>query len=136
MGFYEDYVARTPGSGKEAQRAQALIPGGVGSAIQFWQPYPIYVQDSKGAYVWDMDDNRYIDYCMCYAAMVAGHADPIIAEAIREQTERGTLYGMPAPVATDLAGEIHRRYPLIEMLRFTQSGVEATMYAVRDSGLR
>ena len=131
MGYYEEYVARTPTSAKEAQRAQAIIPGGVGSAIQFWPPYPIYVKDSQGAYVWDMDGNKYIDYCMCYAAMVAGHADPIIAAAIVEQAKHGTLYGMPSPAATDLAEEIKRRYPVIEMLRFTQSGVEATMYAVR-----
>ncbi len=131
MGFYEDYISRTPASAKEAKRAQAVIPGGVGSAIQFWSPYPIYVKDSKGAYVWDMDGNRYIDYCMCYAAMVAGHADPIIAEAISEQARHGTLYGMPGPLAAELAEEIRRRYPVIDMLRFTQSGVEATMYAVR-----
>jgi len=78
-----------------------------------------------------MDGNKYIDYCMCYAAMVAGHADPVIAAAITEQTKHGTLYGLPAPAATDLAEEIRRRYPMVEMLRFTQSGVEATMYAVR-----
>jgi glutamate-1-semialdehyde 2,1-aminomutase len=129
MGFYDDYVAKT--SGKEAARSQAIIPGGVGSAIQFWPPYPIFVNDSKGPYVWDMDGNRYIDYCMCYAAMVAGHADPVIAEAIAEQAKRGILYGLPGTSATDLAEEIQRRYPVIEMLRFTQSGVEATMYAVR-----
>lgn len=131
MSFFNDYVARTPTSGVEAKRAQAIIPGGVGSAIQFWPPYPIYVKDSQGAYVWDLDGNRYIDYCMCYAAMVAGHANPIIAEAIIEQAQKGTLYGMPATAATDLAEDIQKRYPVIEMLRFTQSGVEATMYAVR-----
>ena len=84
MSFFDDYVARTPTSAKEAKWAQAIIPGGVGSAIQFWQPYPLYVRDSKGPYVWDMDGNKYIDYCMCYAAMVAGHADPVIAAAIAE----------------------------------------------------
>jgi glutamate-1-semialdehyde 2,1-aminomutase len=68
---------------------------------------------------------------MCYAAMVAGHADPVIAQAIKEQADKGILYGLPGIGATDLAEEIHRRYPVIEMLRFTQSGVEATMYAVR-----
>jgi glutamate-1-semialdehyde 2,1-aminomutase len=131
MSFVDDYVARTPTSGKEATRAQAIIPGGVGSAIQFWSPYPIYVKDSQGPYVWDLDGNKYIDYCMCYAAMVAGHADPVIAEAIAEQISQGTLYGMPSPTATDLAEEIQKRYPLMDMIRFTQSGVEATMYAVR-----
>lgn len=131
MSFYDDYVTRIPKSGKEAKRAQAIIPGGVGSAIQYWPPYPIFVKDSRGAYIWDLDGNKYIDYCMCYAAMVAGHADPVISEAIREQTKKGILFGLPGTSATDLAEEIHRRYPIIEMLRFTQSGVEATMYAVR-----
>jgi len=79
----------------------------------------------------DLDGNKYIDYCMCYAAMVAGHADPTIAQAIKDQADRRILYGLPGTKATDLAEEIHRRYPVIEMLRFTQSGVEATMYAVR-----
>ncbi|NOY09637.1 MAG: aminotransferase class III-fold pyridoxal phosphate-dependent enzyme [Spirochaetes bacterium] len=131
MGFYEDYIKRTPGSQKAAERAQAIIPGGVGSAIQFWAPYPIYIKDSKGSRIWDMDGNEYIDYCMCYAAMVAGHANPVIAESIARQAKKGTLYGLPSSSATELAEEIHRRYPAIDMLRFTQSGVEATMYAVR-----
>jgi glutamate-1-semialdehyde 2,1-aminomutase len=131
MSFYDNYITKTPTSGKEAARAQAIIPGGVGSAIQFWPPYPVFVKDSKGPYVWDLDGNRYIDYCMCYAAMVAGHADPVIAEAIAEQVKKGILFGLPGTSATDLAEEIQRRYPVIDMLRFTQSGVEATMYAVR-----
>jgi len=129
--FMDEYVKRTPTSGVEARRAQAIIPGGVGSAIQFWPPYPIFVKDSQGAYVWDLDGNKYIDYSMCYAAMIAGHADPVISEAINEQTKKGILYGLPATTATDLAEEIQRRYPVMEMLRYTQSGVEATMYAVR-----
>jgi glutamate-1-semialdehyde 2,1-aminomutase len=131
MSFQEEYVSRTPKTGEEAARAQKIIPGGVGSAIQFWAPYPIFVKDSEGAYLWDLDGNKYIDYCMCYAAMVAGHANPTIAEAIADQAKKGTLYGMPGPKAVDLAEEIQRRYPMIEMLRFTQSGVEATSNAVR-----
>jgi glutamate-1-semialdehyde 2,1-aminomutase len=131
MSFYDEYVARTPNSGKEAKRAQKIIPGGVGSAIQYWAPYPIFINNSNGAYVWDLDGNKYIDYCMCYAAMIAGHANPIIAKAIGEQAKKGTLYGLCTTYATDLAEEIHHRYPVAEMLRFTQSGGEATMYAVR-----
>jgi len=131
VSFYDDYTARTPKCGAAAKRAQAIIPGGVGSAIQFWAPYPIYIKDSRGSRVWDLDGNEYIDYCMCYAAMVSGHANPIIARSIAEQAKKGCLYGLPGESATLLAEEIHRRYPVIEMLRFTQSGVEATMYAVR-----
>jgi len=111
--FMDEYVKRTPTSGVEAKRAQAIIPGGVGSAIQFWPPYPIFVKDSQGAYVWDLDGNKYIDYSMCYAAMIAGHADPVISEAINEQTKKGILYGLSGTSATDLAEEIQRRYPVM-----------------------
>ncbi|MCF8068998.1 MAG: aspartate aminotransferase family protein [Desulfobacterales bacterium] len=129
--FLEEYTKRTPTSGKEAARAQAIIPGGVGSAIQFWPPYPLFVDNSEGAYVWDLDGNKYIDYSMCYAAMISGHANPIVTKAIQEQAEKGVLFGLSGTVATDLAEEIQRRYPSMEMMRFTQSGVEATMNAVR-----
>ena len=107
-----------------------MIPGGVGSAIQFKPPYPLYIGDSKGSRVWDLDGNEYIDYSLCYAAMVAGHANPIIVQAIKEQAEHGTLFGMPTTLAGDLAEEIIRRYAgVIDMVRFTQSGVEATQTA-------
>jgi len=131
MSFYEEYIAKTPKCGTAAKRAQAIIPGGVGSAIQFWGPYPIYVKDSAGSKVWDLDGNEYIDYCMCYAAMVSGHGNEVIADAIAKQAHKGCLYGLPGESATYLAEEIQRRYPVMDMIRFTQSGVEATMYAVR-----
>ena len=128
----EEYERRTP-KGKGAwERTAKLIPGGVGSAIQFKPPYPLYLADSKGSRVWDLDGNEYIDYSLCYAAMVAGHANPIIVEAITRQAEHGTLYGLPTTLAGDLAEEVIRRYPgVIEMIRFTQSGVEATQTAIR-----
>ncbi len=127
----ERYVERTPGSVAAYERARRLIPGGVGSAIQYYAPHPLYIADSKGSRVWDVDGNEYIDYLLCYAAMVAGHANPQIVEAIRSQAEHGTLFGMPTTLAADLAEEIMRRYPPIEMIRFTQSGVEATQTAIR-----
>jgi glutamate-1-semialdehyde 2,1-aminomutase len=127
----EQYVRRTPKCAVEFERASKLIPGGVGSAIQFTAPHPLYIGDSKGSRVWDLDGNEYIDFLLCYAAMVAGHANPVIAEAIKTQADHGTLYGMPTALAADLAEEIQRRYPVIDMIRFTQSGVEATQTAIR-----
>ena len=127
----DEYVQRTPKCAVEFERASKLIPGGVGSAIQFTAPHPLYIGDSKGSRVWDLDGNEYIDYLLCYAAMVAGHANPVIAEAIKAQADHGTLYGMPTSLAADLAEEIQRRYPVIDMIRFTQSGVEATQTAIR-----
>jgi len=127
----EEYERRTPKGAAAFDRASKLIPGGVGSAIQYTAPYPLYLADSKGSRVWDLDGNEYIDYLLCYAAMVAGHANPFIVEAIKAQAEHGTLFGMPTTLAADLAEEIIRRYPPIEMIRFTQSGVEATQTAIR-----
>jgi glutamate-1-semialdehyde 2,1-aminomutase len=127
----EEYTRRTPKCAAEFERASRLIPGGVGSAIQYKEPHPLYIGDSKGSHVWDLDGNEYIDYLLCYAAMVAGHANPVIADAIRAQASKGTLYGMPTTLAADLAEEIMRRYPPIDMIRFTQSGVEATQTAIR-----
>ncbi len=132
MSYVDEYTKRTPKCAAEYERARKLIPGGVGSAIQFKAPYPLYLADSRGSRVWDLDGNEYIDYSLCYAAMVAGHANPIIAEAIRKQADHGTLYGMPTTLASDLAEEVMRRYPkVIDMIRFTQSGVEATQTAIR-----
>lgn len=127
----EQYRRRTPKSAAAYERARRQIPGGVGSAIQFTAPYPLYIGDSRGSRLWDLDGNEYIDYLLCYAAMVAGHANPYIVEAIKAQAEHGTLFGMPTTLAADLADEIVRRYPSIEMIRFTQSGVEATQTAIR-----
>jgi glutamate-1-semialdehyde 2,1-aminomutase len=133
MTYGVDEYERRTSKGKAAWEAAAkVIPGGVASAIQFKPPYPLYIGDSKGSRVWDLDGNEYIDYSLCYAAMVAGHANPIIVDAIKRQAEHGTLYGMPTTLAGDLAEEIMRRYTgVIEMVRFTQSGVEATQTAIR-----
>ena len=128
----EEYERRTPKGRAAYERAAKVIPGGVGSAIQFKPPYPLYLGDSKGSRVWDLDGNGYIDYSLCYAAMVAGHANPHIVEAIKKQADHGTLYGLPTTLAGDLAEEIIRRYAgVIDMIRFTQSGVEATQTAIR-----
>ncbi|MFL5736529.1 MAG: aspartate aminotransferase family protein [Actinomycetota bacterium] len=128
----EEFQRRTPASRTAWERAAKLIPGGVGSAIQFKPPYPLMIGDSKGSKVWDVDGNEYIDYSLCYAAMVAGHANPHIVEAIKRQSEHGTLFGLPTTLAADLAEEIVRRYQgVIDMIRFTQSGVEATQTVIR-----
>ena len=128
----EEFQRRTPGSRTAWERAAKLIPGGVGSAIQFKPPYPLMIGDSKGSKVWDVDGNEYVDYSLCYAAMVAGHANPHIVEAIKRQSEHGTLFGLPTTLAADLAEEIVRRYAgVIDMIRFTQSGVEATQTVIR-----
>jgi len=129
--FLEVYANRIPKSIEKFEKAKKLIPGGVGSALRYFPPAPFFVKTAKGAYVWDIDGNKYLDLSMCYAAMIAGHSNDIINEAIKSQVDEGTLYGLPSPIGIELIEEIQRRYPVMEMVRFTQSGVESTMAAVR-----
>ena len=121
--FYEKYAKSIPKSIEMLRRAQDVTLGGVGSSLRYWAPSPFFVDKAKGAYIWDLDGNKYIDYSMCYAAMIAGHANPIIGKAVKKQTDKGTLYGCPTEIVIELAEEIRRRYPVLEMIRFTQSGV-------------
>ena len=105
VDFAAEYAKMIPNSIKEAERARKLTPGGVSSSIGYWAPSPMYIDRSEGAYLWDVDGNRFIDFSMCYAAMIAGHANPIIAEAVGAQANRpitALLYGLPrTPNATE-----------------------------------
>jgi glutamate-1-semialdehyde 2,1-aminomutase len=125
------YIKNTPASKAFFEKLSQIIPGGVNTAIQFFKPYPLYMARGKGGKLWDLDGREYVDHCLAYGAMTAGHANPIIVEAIKEQAERGTLLGFQGEGADELAREIMRRYPYVEMLRFANTGMEATFYAVR-----
>jgi len=127
----DEYLKRTRKSKEIFKEISGLIPGGVNSTIRFFEPYPIYAVKGYGSRLWDVDGNEYIDYCLAYGAMTAGHGKPKIVEALKKQLEDGTLLSVPSPRAGDLAKEITRRIPSIEMLRFTNSGTEATMHAIR-----
>ncbi len=127
-----EYLSLTRNSRKAFEEASKVFPGGVNSAIQFYEPYPIYVTKGEGSKVWDLDGNVYRDFCMAYGAAVAGHRNPAIVEAIKSIAENvGTLLGFPTASAIGLAKEIVKRFPGVEMVRFTNSGTEATMYALR-----
>jgi glutamate-1-semialdehyde 2,1-aminomutase len=127
-----EYVKKTRASSKMFEEASKVFPRGVNSAIQFFSPYPVYVTEGSGSRLRDVDGNEYIDFCMTYGAMTAGHRNPAIAEAIIEQVRNGgTILGAPTPNALSLAKEIMRRIPAVEMLRFCNSGGEATMHAIR-----
>jgi glutamate-1-semialdehyde 2,1-aminomutase len=127
----EEYAKKTPLSKAAYDRLSSIFPGGVNSAIQFFNPYPIYVAKGLGGKLWDVDGREYVDHCLSYGAMTAGHANPVITQAIRDQLERGTLLGLPGQGVEELAREIMRRYPFVEMLRITNTGAEATFNSVR-----
>jgi len=113
------------------ERAKRVIPGGVNSPVRAFDPYPFFVERAKGSKLYDVDGQAYIDYCMAYGALILGHAHEIVLSAVRAQLDRGTLYGAPTEVEVELAELIQRLYPSMEMLRFVNSGTEATMHALR-----
>lgn len=127
----EIYIKNTPKSGEYFEKISKIIPGGVNTAIQFFRPYPLYMARGFGGKLWDLDGREYVDHCLGYGAMTAGHANPVIIEAISEQVKKGTLLGFQAEGAYELAQELMRRYPYVEMLRFSNTGLEATFYATR-----
>jgi glutamate-1-semialdehyde 2,1-aminomutase len=118
-------------SAKIFQQASQLMPGGVSSPVRAISPYPFYTARSEGAYLWDLDGNRLIDYCLAYGPMILGHKHPAIIHAVADQLQKGWLYGTPSELEVNLAKRIMNLYPSIEMLRFVSTGTEATMAALR-----
>ena len=91
---------QTPKSGALWQESQDIVPGGLLSLARKFRPYPFYTERGQGPYIWDVDGNRYIDCCMAYGVLLLGHAHPVAVEAIRDQAERGAVYGTPHPLET------------------------------------
>ncbi|MFB6134989.1 MAG: glutamate-1-semialdehyde 2,1-aminomutase [Halanaeroarchaeum sp.] len=113
-------------------RALDVLAGGVNSSVRATNPYPFFVSRGDGAHVIDADGNRYIDYVMGYGPVLLGHTLPEPVEAaIQSRLSGGTMYGAPTEVEVELAEFIVRHVPSVEMLRFVNSGTEATVSAVR-----
>ncbi len=114
--------------------AQTLIPGGVNSPVRAFKSVggtPRFIARGDGAYVWDADDNRYIDYVLSWGPLILGHAHPQVIEALKAAVDRGTSYGAPTAIENELAALVIDTVPSIDMIRFVNSGTEATMSALR-----
>ncbi|MGE3539021.1 MAG: aspartate aminotransferase family protein [Candidatus Tectimicrobiota bacterium] len=127
----QEYATTYPESLRLHQEAQALLPGGVTHMARTFDPFPLYVERCEGAYKWDVDGHRYIDYWMGHGAMLLGHAHPAIVEAVREQVGRGTHAGGGTRLEMDWARLIMDLVPCAESVKFTSSGTEATLLAIR-----
>jgi len=115
-------------------RAEKLFPGGVNSPVRAFQAVggdPPFIARAEGAYLWDADGNRYIDYFGSWGPMILGHAFPPVVEAIQQAASRSASFGASTAVEGDLAELVLACYPAIEKLRFVSSGTEATMSAIR-----
>ena len=116
------------------QKAQSVIPGGVNSPVRAFQAVggtPIFVDHAKGAYLYDEDGNRLIDYISSWGPMITGHAFGPVIEAVKERADRGTSYGMPTELETQIAELAISMLPNIDQIRMVNSGTEACMSAVR-----
>lgn len=113
------------------ERAKKLFPGGVNSPVRAFEPHPFFATSAKGSKMVDVDGKTYVDYCMAYGALLLGHAFPEIMDAVKGQLPKGTLYGVPTELEVEFAEEISKISPCMEMMRFVNSGTEATMHALR-----
>ncbi len=116
-----------------ALHAEALrhFPNGVTHDVRYATPFPIYVEHAAGSHKWDVDGHQIIDYVMGHGALLLGHAHPEVTRAVAEQLQRGTHYGACQEMEMRWAGWIQRLVPSAQVVRFTSSGTEATMMAVR-----
>ncbi|MCS6842261.1 MAG: aminotransferase class III-fold pyridoxal phosphate-dependent enzyme [Roseiflexus sp.] len=131
MTIIETYIQRHPRSQALFCQAQTLFPSGVTHDGRYVAPFPLYVERCEGAYKWDADGNRVIDYWMGHGALLLGHGHPAIVAAVQRQLERGTHYGAEHELSLRWAHLVKRLVPGIDLLRFTASGTEATMMALR-----
>merc|ERR1712176_605415 len=114
--------------------AQTLMPGGVSSPVRAFKSVggnPVVFDRVKGAYAWDVDDNKYIDYVGTWGPAILGHADDEVIKAVGETMLKGTSFGAPCPLENDLAKLVIDAVPSVEMVRFTNSGTEACMGMIR-----
>ncbi len=121
----------TENSREECEKFRKLSPGGVSSPVRAFDPYPIVMDSGKGCIITDIDGNEYVDLCMAYGPLIAGHAHPKVAKAVRDQTKYGSVYGAPSIPELKLLEKITSAVPCAEMCRLANSGTEATMHAIR-----
>ena len=126
------FAATTSASGEHNTRASAVLPLGVTSSFQHWDPHPIAIASAQGAWLKDVDGRPLLDLSMGFGAMLVGHLNPVVVESVIKAMETGTLFVTPSPVATEAAERFQRRFGL-DLLRFTNSGTESTMYAIRTA---
>lgn len=126
----ETYERRTPKSRTALENARPWMPLGVSSNFRSYEPYPMFIAEAVGTRVRDLDGNEYVDFNLCFGALMAGHSNPLVVAAVERQLKKGTMFGMPHEMERELAQEICARYP-VENVRFGNSGTEVTMHAIR-----
>ena len=116
------------------EKAQKVLPGGVNSPVRAFKAVggkPLFISRAEGPYLFDVDGNRYVDYLCSWGPMILGHANPQVTKVVQNAIKNSTSYGAPTEVEVELANMVVEAVPSIEMVRFVNSGTEATMSALR-----
>lgn len=132
LAHIEDiYQSQRPKSKKIYEDAILYLPGGDTRTATYFEPYPHFIERGQGPYIFDIDGNKLIDFQNNYTALIHGHGHMPTKEAIKDQLEKGQAYASPFELQVDLAKILVQRFPGIDLVRFTNSGTEANMHAIR-----
>jgi glutamate-1-semialdehyde 2,1-aminomutase len=112
-------------------RAKKIIPSGINSPVRYYDPYPFFVKKAKGSKLYDVDGEKYIDYCNAYGALLLGHGREEIISNVKEQLKKGTLYCTPTEIEVILSELISKNFPSMHKVRLVNTGGEANMTAIR-----
>lgn len=131
----DEYVKRNPASEQAWKNACNTIPGGISANVKFFSPFPLFMKEGHGAYLKDVDNNEYIDYVLSYGPLILGHERKEIIDSIQEFfSVHGTmLYGTPHTGEYEFSKLLQKYYPSLESIRYTNSGTEATLLAIRTA---
>lgn len=129
--YVELYKSKTTKSRSLFDQASRTFPGGVSHNIRYFEPYPFFAQKAHGRYLWDIDNNRYTDYWMGHWSLILGHSPQVVVDALQAKVPEGMIFGTANELSVRLAQMISKYMPRAEMVRFSSTGSEATMYGVR-----
>jgi glutamate-1-semialdehyde 2,1-aminomutase len=125
------YHERTPKTREHLEVARKYLPGGDTRSAGYYGPYPVFMERGQGCHVYDADDNEYIDLVNNFTSLIHGHAHPRLIEAARAQSEKGTAFAAPSVIQYEHARHLCDRVPSLDMVRYCNSGTEATLFAMR-----
>lgn len=131
----QEYAQKNPSSRKAYEKACKDIPGGITANVKFFAPFPLFMKEGHDAWLTDLDGHKYVDYVLSYGPLILGHERKEVLDSIQDYfTKHGTmLYGTPHELEFSFAEKIKEFYPSIEMLRYTNSGTEATLLCIRTA---
>lgn len=131
----EEYATKNPSSKKAFDNACSDIPGGITANVKFFAPFPLFMKEGHGAWLTDLDDHKYVDYVLSYGPLILGHERKEVLDSIQDYfAKHGTmLYGTSHELEDIFAKKIKKHFPSIEMLRYTNSGTEATLLCIRTA---